>query len=434
MEALNGKKALVYGKGRSGTEMLNYLTAKGVKVTLTDDSSLPENLEKFCRDFDFAVVSPGIATTKPLVVQLRKKNVPVYSEIELAAQYAEGTLFAITGTNGKTTTTTLLGRILEEAGSFAVAGNIGVPLAAFCGKTKPQTKIALEVSSFQLELCRDFCPKYAALLNLAPDHLDRHKTVQDYYCCKAKIFENQKKTDFLVVNADDEKCVRLSEKARSKRFFFSATKKVVGTFMENGNIYFAKKHIRNAEKVAKIADFQLIGSKNLENLLAAVCLARLGGVKKKHIQNAIKAMKPLPHRLEEAGTVNGVRYINDSKATNIASTVADLKAFETPVVLLLGGSGKKEDYDTLFSSLGGFVKHCVLYGQERKALEKAAAKSNVPYQTVKAFDAAFAAAVKAAGIGDTVLLAPACASFDQFEHYEKRGERFKELVAKLKDQ
>jgi UDP-N-acetylmuramoylalanine--D-glutamate ligase len=446
---LNGKRVLVVGLGRSGVASALFLQSRGARVTVSDAKSedqlreqIPSLLdagiavetgahgERTFRNQDLIVVSPGVPVDAEPLVQARGLGQPVIGEIELASQFLPGPIVAITGSNGKTTTTTLVGEIIAASGSKTlVGGNIGNAAISLAEKATPETTIVLEVSSFQLETIRTFRPKVAVVLNVTPDHLDRHRTLKAYVDAKARIFENQQADDFAVLNADDPTCVELAERTRAQVFWFSREHEVEsGSFVRDGQIVFRGNGL--PQTVLAVPEIPLKGSHNLENVLAAVCASALMGCAPEKIRSAIINFKAVEHRLEYVATIGGVEYYNDSKATNVDATMKALQSFPKNIHLILGGKDKGSDYTVLNNLLRERVKSVYTIGA---AAEKV--QSHIKGTTQIVSSGTIESAVKQASAtaqpGDVVLLAPACASFDQFQSYEHRGRVFKELVAQL---
>jgi UDP-N-acetylmuramoylalanine--D-glutamate ligase len=445
---LKGKKVLVVGLGKSGLAAALFLRRKGAQVTVSDVRSaealgrdIPALLEQGImvesgghglltfRRQDLIVVSPGVPLDTPELVQVRNFGLPVMGELELAARFLKGRTLAITGSNGKTTTTTLCGEVLAAGGfDVRVGGNIGVPVIALVDGSRDDGWSVLEVSSFQLETTEQFHPEIAVILNITPDHLDRHGTFENYVAAKERIFANQTPDDALVLNADDESAKRCAVRARSRVYWFSRTRIVrQGAFVHEGDILFRADEHSAAEKILGIDAIPLKGDHNVENVLAAVCAARLAGVAPEAIRTAVEKFKAVEHRLEFVASVNGVDYYNDSKATNVDAAMKAIAAFPSGIHLILGGKDKNSDYTLMRPLLESRVKAVYTIGS---AAEKIEAQIRGAVRTVHAetLDAAVKTAAAAAHSGDVVLLAPACSSFDQFENYEHRGRVFKELV------
>src|SRR5437588_3951426 len=447
---LNGKRVLVVGLGRSGVASALFVKSRGAVVTVSDAKSedqlreeIPALLdqgiavetgghgERTFQNQDLSVVRPGVPVDAEPIMQARALGQNVIGEIELAAEFLQGEIVAITGSNGKTTTTTLTGEILASGGlKTLVGGNIGTPAISLVDQATPESVTVLEVSSFQLETVRTFHPNIAVVLNVTPDHLDRHRTLSAYVDAKARIFENQQPDDFAVLNADDPTCVELGGRTRAHVFWFSRKKEVeTGAYVGNGRIMFR----RNGAKVEVIPvnEIPLKGAHNLENVLAAICCGALLGCDAGKIRAAVRNFKAVEHRLEYVTTIRGVEYYNDSKATNVDATIKALESFPAGVHLILGGKDKGSDYTVLNELLRQRVRRVYTSGT---AAEKIRSQIKDAAEVVAAgsLDSAVKQAAASAQSGEVVLLAPACASFDQFQNYEHRGRVFKELVRGLK--
>ena len=452
MMELRGKRVLVVGLGKSGVASALFLKLRGARVTVSDTKTedelraeIPilldhgitvetgEHGERTFHGQDLIVVSPGVSVDALPIVQARTSGEPIIGEIELAAQFLPGRIVAITGSNGKTTTTTLTGEILTAGGlPTLVGGNIGTPAISLVERAKPDHIIVLEVSSFQLETIQTFRPKMAVILNITPDHLDRHRTFAAYAGAKARIFENQQADDFAVLNADDPNCVALAEGIRAHICWISRKKEVQqGASVQDGRIGF--RDAGGKREIMLVSEIPLKGAHNLENVLAAICAGALMGVKPEHIRRAVQQFKAVEHRLEYVATIRGVDYYNDSKATNVDATIKALESFPANIHLILGGKDKGSDYTVLNDLLRERVKRVYTIGAAAEKIEshiKGAAEI-VPAETL---DDAVRRAAAVAQAGDVVLLAPACASFDQFDNYEHRGRVFKEVVHTLAEQ
>jgi UDP-N-acetylmuramoylalanine--D-glutamate ligase len=450
---LNGKRALVVGLGKSGVASALFLKAQGARVTVSDTKSgdelhneIPVLLdhgitvetgghgERTFRGQDLIVVSPGVPVDAPPLVQARALGETVIGEIELAAQFLPGPIVAITGSNGKTTTTTLIGEIMTAAGFRAlVGGNIGTPAISLVERATPETAIVLEVSSFQLETIQKFRPKVAVVLNVTPDHLDRHRTFEVYTDAKARIFENQQASDFAVLNADDPTCVAMAGRTRAQVFWFSRQKEVQqGGWVRDGNIVFRDRS--GQREILQVSEIPLKGAHNLENVLAAVCAGALMGCAPEKIREAVRDFKAVEHRLEFVATIRGVDYYNDSKATNVDATIKALESFPANIHLILGGKDKGSDYTVLSELLRQRVKRVYTIGAAAAKIESQIVSSKgggAEIVHAETLENAVRKASAAALPGDVVLLAPACASFDQFKSYEHRGRMFKEIVRGL---
>jgi UDP-N-acetylmuramoylalanine--D-glutamate ligase len=383
--------------------------------------------ERTFREQDLIVVSPGVPVNAPLLVQARGLGEKVIGEIELAAEFFPGKIVAITGSNGKTTTTTLAGEILATGGlSVVVGGNIGTPAISLVDRATADTTAVLEVSSFQLETIQTFRPRIAVVLNVTPDHLDRHRTFAVYTDAKARIFENQRPDDFAVLNADDPTCVALAERTKAKVFWFSRKQEVKqGSYVREGQILF--RDAKRQQEVMLLHEIPLKGAHNVENVLAAVCVGTLSGVELGKIRKAVAAFKAVEHRLEYVATVRGVEYYNDSKATNVDATIKALESFPANIHLILGGKDKGSDYSLLNDLLRQRAKRVYTIGAAAAKIE-GQIKGAAEIVHAETLENAIKRASETAQAGDIVLLAPACASFDQFRSYEHRGKVFKDVV------
>ncbi len=450
---LNGKRVLVVGLGKSGVASALFMKAQGAKVTVSDTKSGDElrneipllldhgitvetggHGDRTFRGQDLIVVSPGVPVDAPPLVQARALGEAVIGEIELAAQFLPGPVVAITGSNGKTTTTTLVGEIMTAAGFPAlVGGNIGTPAISLAERARPDTVIVLEISSFQLETIQTFRPKVAVVLNVTPDHLDRHRTFEIYTEAKARVFENQQGSDFAVLNADDPTCVAMAGRTRAQVFWFSRQKEVQqGVWVRDRNIVF--RDGSGQREIMQVSEIPLKGAHNLENVLAAACAGTLMGCAPEKIREAVRDFKAVEHRLEFVATIRGVDYYNDSKATNVDATIKALESFPANIHLILGGKDKGSDYTVLNDLLRQRVKRVYTIGAAAAKIESQIVSSkNGGPEVVHAetLENAVRKGNAVAEPGDVVLLAPACASFDQFKSYEHRGKVFKEIVRAL---
>ncbi|MGO9865231.1 MAG: UDP-N-acetylmuramoyl-L-alanine--D-glutamate ligase [Terriglobales bacterium] len=446
---LHSKHVLVVGLGKSGVASALFLKSRGARVTVSDskpEAELRDQIlllleqgitvetgghgERTFRGQDLIVVSPGVPADAPQLVSARNLGEPVVGEIELAAQFLAGQIVAITGANGKTTTTALAGEIIA-AGNFPtlVGGNIGTPAISFVGQAGPSTWTVLEVSSFQLETIVEFRPRIAVILNITPDHLDRHKTFDNYVNAKARIFENQMPGDFTVLNADDPTTAGLSERTRAQLFWFSRKTEIAkGAYVRGANIYF--RDGSTEREIMPLAELPLKGAHNLENVLAGVSIAMLADCQPEQICRAVRNFKAVEHRLEFVARVAGVDYYNDSKATNVDATIKALESFPANIHLILGGKDKGSDYTVLHDLLRQRVKRVYTIGAAAAKIESQI-QDAAEIDPTETLENAVRRASASAVAGDVVLLAPACASFDQFQSYEHRGRAFKELVHSL---
>lgn len=445
---LKDKHTLVVGLARTGAASARFLAARGARVTVSElrpESAVSAEaaalrglgVEVECGGHkeasflaaDLVVLSPGVPLTLPALAKAREKGVEIISELELAWRFLRGTVVAVTGSNGKTTTAALLGRIFAQAGRHVqVGGNIGTPLISLVETACDDSVNVVEVSSFQLEAISSFRPRVAALLNITPDHLDRHASMSEYVAAKARLFGYQQGDDFAIFNADDSLSAELAPEVRAQRFWFSRQRRLdVGTFLENGWLAYSNASVR--EKVLPRGEIRLKGEHNLENVLAAVCAARLLAVPAEQIRAAVAGFEGVEHRLEFVTEINGVHYYNDSKATNVDAAVKAIQAFPGNLIVILGGKDKGGDFHPLRDLLRQRARYVLLIGAAR---EKIAAQlaNGFPTEIVETLPEAVARAAALAVPGDIVLLAPACASFDQFENFEHRGRVFKEEVGR----
>jgi len=449
MMELKGKKVLVVGLGKSGLAAALFLRRHGAQVTVSDVRSaealakdIPALLDAGImvetgghglltfRRQDLIVVSPGVSLNTPELAQVRSFGLPVIGELELASRFLKGRVVAITGSNGKTTTTALVGEILQKAGMPAlVGGNIGVPVIALIEETTEQTWSVLEVSSFQLESTQRFHPTIAVILNITPDHLDRHGTFENYAFAKERIFAAQDEQDAVVLNADNMRAAQAAGRSVAKVFFFSIEHSVLrGAWVEDGFVVFRQAKDEPIEKIIPLSSIPLKGAHNVENVLAAVCAARLAAATAAQIRTGIEGFRAVEHRLEYVATVNGVDFYNDSKATNVDATAKAVASFSTGIHLILGGKDKGSDYTQLAQLLHARVRAVYTIGSAAAKIESQL-RGIVTMESCETLDKAVSAAASAARPGEVVLLAPACSSYDQFENYEQRGKVFKELVS-----
>ena len=438
---MKGLRVGIIGAGRSGTAAARFLRGLGARVLLSESGRLNgprlpgiryETGKHTVRllESDLIIRSPGVPGHLPILKSIRQKRIPIWSELELASRYAKyRDLVAITGTNGKTTTTSLVGAIFKAARRRTlVAGNIGTPLSAVVHSTTAQSTIVLEVSSYQLEDIERFHPTISAILNVTPDHLEHHGTMRAYAGAKARLFENQSAGEVCVLNADDAWCRRLARRCKARIFWFSRKRKLQrGIFMDGSDIVVRWGKIHRRWTLVS----SLPGPHNVENMLAAVAITLAAGVKVHVIRRVLSRFKGVEHRLEVTRTLRGVRYINDSKGTNVDSTRVALASFSSPLVVIMGGQGKGSPYSPLVPLILSHVKRILLIGEDAPRIAKEL-KGTAPMDRVQTMRNAVARAAKVAGPGDVVLLSPACASFDQYRNYEERGRDFKALVWKLK--
>lgn len=438
------QKFLVAGMSKSGASSARFLLERGAEVYVYDDvvsdkitsvmnelASIgahivtAENYLDATQLCDILVLSPGIPIDNPLPVSFRKQNKSIIGEEELGALYLRATAIAVTGTNGKTTTVTMLNKILNEAGYKSTAcGNIGTPLVGEVENLGFNDFAVLEISSFQLETLSSLRPHIAVITNITEDHLNRHYNMENYVFLKSKILRNLRESEFAVLNYDDETVRGFASSVKAKTIYFSAREKVDGAYLSEGAIYFGN------EKYLEVQDMVLGGIHNVYNALACVAVAHILGLDKEQVANSLCSFKGVKHRIEEVATIGGVTYINDSKGTNVDATVKAIQTMNSPTVLLLGGKDKGYDYIPLFREIkDSKVIHTVLYGENRFKLLNSAIKSGFfGFSLCSEFYTAVRLSQFIAKSGQCVLLSPASSSFDSFANYEERGDAFKKLV------
>ena len=447
---LQGKRVLVVGLARTGVATALFCAGYGAMVTATDvksEEELRDTATKLAAagvtltlgpqaridlaGLDLVVVSPGVPAKLPLLEQARSQGISVWSEIELAWRFLRGKLIAITGSNGKTTTTALVAHILKTANiPTLVGGNIGTPLLARVEHSMDTTVTVAEVSSFQLETIDAFRPEIGVLLNLTPDHLDRHESFERYAAAKMRMFENQLERDFAILNADDPEVTRRMP-TRPHVYWFSRQKRVAqGAFLVDGQILFRTEGLE--VPLLRRDDIPLKGDHNVENVLAACAASYLAGADPASIAAGVKTFQGVEHRLEFVAQIDGVDFYNDSKATNVDASLKAIESFSGRLIVILGGKDKGTGYAGLREPLRQRASLVLLIGA---AAEKIASELEgaAAMERAGTIERAVEIAAQRARSGDVVLLAPACASFDQFENYEHRGRVFKELVARVKD-
>jgi UDP-N-acetylmuramoylalanine--D-glutamate ligase len=449
-----GQSVLVVGAGRSGIASARFLLARGARVILTDIKSrdalesdiaplldvaahsgelvlqLGRHQNESFGKCDLAVVSPGVPLTLSSFEACRKSGIPIIAEVELAYRHLKGTIIGITGSNGKTTTTTLVSELLTGAGLKGhAAGNIGVPLIDCVADSSPEDIYAVELSSFQLEGILEFRPRIGSILNLTPDHMDRYRGFEDYIAAKGRVFMNQKRTDVAVLNADDVRTAAMETVVRARPVLFSRLRALeCGAFIRNGRVIFrddgGERDLFARDAVA------LKGAHNLENVLAACAMAILAGAPPESLEESIRRFRGVEHRLEWVCELDGVQYFNDSKATNVDATAKSLEAFPGHILLIAGGRDKAGDFTVLRSLVRERVKHLVVLGEAAGKI-RTALSDVADIREAQSMQEAVSLCRGLARPGDVVLLAPACASFDMFRDYEHRGWAFKEAVRKL---
>jgi UDP-N-acetylmuramoylalanine--D-glutamate ligase len=450
LETLAGRRVAVVGLARSGVAAARLLNASGARVSASDAKPLAalgrealglrqHGIQLVADDAagagvagaELVVVSPGVPLDAPQVVRARHAGATVIGEIELAWRALEADTIAITGTNGKTTTTALTGALLaEQPRPVLVGGNIGTPLAGHALTFPADGIVVCEVSSFQLETTETFQPRVAVVLNVTPDHLDRHRTFEAYVDAKARIFANQTPSDCAVLNHDDAAARALAPRTRADVLWFSRQRTLDhGVFVRDG--WIAAKLNGHVETICPLSDIFLRGQHNVENVLAATACALWTGLAPDAIRRGIAKFRGVPHRIELVRDLHGVHYYNDSKGTNVASTIKALESFSERVVLIAGGVGKGQDFAPLAAAARGRVHQAVVLGQDGGKIAAALESAGIPVRPAVSIEAALHAARAAAAPGDVVLLSPACASFDMFDNFEHRGDVFRGLVKGL---
>jgi UDP-N-acetylmuramoylalanine--D-glutamate ligase len=444
---VNGKRVTVAGAARSGLAAAELLARRGALVTLSDArTDIPaaaalvrlgvalelggHQLATFT-GADLVVLSPGVSPEQPAVAAARERGVPVVAEIELASRWLQGRVIAITGTKGKSTTTALTGRMLETAGfRVAVGGNIGVPLSAQVAESTPDTFHVVETSSFQLEQIDTFHPWIAVMLNFSPDHLDRHPSADAYAAAKARVFENQDAGDWAVINADDPSVLELARRGRARQRLFARRAAIpAGTVIDDG--WIVDRTAAGAERLVPLDAIHLLGPHLVNDVMAAATVGAIAGASPVAMTAAVESFPGLEHAMELVADIGGVRFVNDSKATNVESALRSIESFDRGLVPIIGGRFKGGDLRLLRAPLATRAKAVVAIGEARPLVRDALAGA-VPVHEAGAFDEAVGRAYALAQPSGVVLLAPACASFDMFRDYADRGRRFKEEVKKLK--
>ena len=463
-----GRKVLVIGLARSGLAVANLLTTQGARVTVTDQKSKRElisnikklrkgirtilgrqdsvRLKKLISEYDLLVVSPGVPKENPLVERARKLKIPVLSEVEAAFNIAyerfdwktlpSPPVVAVTGTNGKTTTAELIGAVLRTEGrkDIIVAGNIGTPLSRVVGRIKRTTVLVLEISSFQLENVNTFHPYVAVVLNITPDHMDRHKTMTKYIQAKGNIFKKQTAEDFCILNAEDNRCRSLVRKAKSRVIFFSSKRA-----LRRGVYVKGRRMISNLDWNLKVPpdrgelsveDIRVPGPHNLENSLVAVAVGDIFGISRGKVREAIETFPGIEHRLEMVREIDGRRFINDSKATNVDACKRALETFPAPIVLIMGGYDKGSPYRPLINLVKEKVAALVLLGEAAPRIERELIGLAAIYR-VDGMREAVELSYSLSPPGSSILLSPACSSFDMYSDFEERGEDFKRWVREI---
>lgn len=449
----HGKTVLVVGLARSGVASADVLVKSGAHVLANDIKSHAELLEEvqllsaigaklylgmppdsLVSQVDFIVISPGVPIDSPFIEMARRSGKEVVSEIELAYRFCKAPIIAITGTNGKTTTTALTGEILRVSGfTTHVVGNIGIPFISKVNEILAHHKVVAEISSFQLEAIRFFKPFASAILNITEDHLNRHKTFENYVAAKARIFENAQNSDYVVLNADDDVVSGLSHRVNTKVLYFSRKKKLnYGAWIEDGRITVDLGDGKMS--ICHIDELLIPGDHNVENALAAVLLCAIAKAPYSEISRALKSFRGVEHRIELVDRIGGITFYNDSKGTNPDASIKAIKAMKGPTVLIAGGMDKGSSFDQLLSAFGSTVTYLVVLGETAEKITKTAKEAGFErVLRVKTLEEAVLGAYRAALPEGNVLLSPACASWDMFTDYEHRGRVFKDSVRKLRE-
>lgn len=459
MVTIQDKKVIVVGTGKSGIGSAVLLEKNGavpviydgnektdkdaVKAAVTEklgrDSKAQLYLGEFPRQItegvELAVLSPGVPIDADFVVYMKEQGIHIWGEVELAYHFAKGRVLAITGTNGKTTTTSLVGQIMQEYyDSVYIVGNIGNPYTDAAPLMREDTVSVAEISSFQLETIEDFHPQVSAILNITPDHLNRHHTMENYAAAKEAVTRNQTKEDFCILNYENAYTMDFGSRCPATVVYFSSAQKLEnGLYLDGGEIYLAKDGIPQRLLNVK-TDMRLVGVCNIENVMAAIGISMHAGVPMENILATVQRFAAVEHRIEYVATKKGVMYYNDSKATNTDAAIQGIKAMDRPTVLIGGGYDKGSAYDDWIHCFDGKVKKLVLIGQTREKIAECAVSCGFPKEDIlyeDTFAAALDACVREASSGDAVLLSPACASWGMFPNYEVRGEQFKEYVNQL---
>ena len=451
---LKDKRVLVVGSGISGIGAVEALHHAGARALLFDENEklniedvrakikpgieadvvIGVLSEEEKAGIELVVLSPGVPTDTALVEEFRKKGVKIWGEIELAYELGQGTVIAITGTNGKTTTTTLVGEIMAaHCKDVDVVGNIGNPYTLTALDATEETVTVAEISSFQLETIERFKPQVSAILNITPDHLNRHHTMENYAAAKEAVCKNQTKAEVCVLNYENSYTRDFGERCPARVVWFSSKKRLEdGFYLEGEEIFQAKNGV--SERLMNIHDMKLVGICNVENVMAAMAITLSCGVPMEEILSVVRAFHPVEHRIEFVATKRGVDYYNDSKGTNPDAAIQGIRAMDRPTVLIGGGYDKQSEYDEWIEAFDGKVKCLVLIGQTRERIAECARKHGLQdIVLADTFEEAFAVCVEKAQPGDAVLLSPACASWGMFPNYEVRGQRFKEMVCQMEE-
>ena len=444
-----GLEVTVLGLGKSGFAAANFLLEKGAKVKVSeiqDSPSLREKLaalerrgavgelgmhsENFVFSSQLLVVSPGISPHTPILKRAEEQNIPVIDELELGCCFCNAPIIAVTGTNGKSTTVKLIAHLLRRKVEVFEVGNVGIPFSGCVDKISRNSWVVMEISSFQLQRIKTLRPFISLVLNITPDHMDYHSDMEEYLRCKERIFLNQNGEDFAILNADDPLSYSLRKKVPSDRYYFSTRKRVKqGVYVEDNRVFECDG--KGKVEISDLDNFSLTGTHNLENCAAAVCAAHVIGLPRVDISEGLKSFRGLEHRTEKVATVRGIEFINDSKATNIDAVARAIQAHQSPLILILGGKEKGNDYSVLKELVKEKVKLLLLIGENKKHISQSLSDV-VSCRECASLQAGVQAAYERAVSGDKVLFSPGTSSFDMFRDYEHRGEVFKQIVKKLR--
>lgn len=446
MREYEGRKVLILGMARSGVSAAGLLSRAGAGVICADENAsldAPERLDnlelrlgpfknELLEDRDEIVLSPGIPSSHPFLRVAVEKGIPIVSELEIGYRFAEGPVIAVTGTNGKSTTVSMIEAILRKAGYDAVAaGNIGKPFCSVVERSGRDRIFVIEASSFQLETISDFKPEVAGILNLTPDHLDRYESEEEYYTAKTRIIENCDSGDYFFYNAGDSKCVEIASGFPGRAIAFSSRSGFEKGFSLEGDWLALASGSGVRRDIMKRDELKVIGLHNVENALAAIAAVDKYGIAPETCREALSAFKGLKHRMERVATIDGVDYFDDSKATNVEGTVMSLKDLDSPAILIAGGLAKGSDFGKLLA-VSDNILHAILIGSAAPLIEEAI-KGSVPSTRARTMMEAVTIAREKGRPGQYVVLSPACASFDMFRDYRHRGDVFRDAVAKIKD-
>lgn len=456
LENIRGKKVLIVGLGKSGIAAVQAMLKLGAEVSIQDSKPMDQVDKQLLHfltelpggknmglymgtrpadmsEFDMMILSPGVNPELDFVVEAEEEGVEIIGELEIAFRIGRGHFIGITGTNGKTTTTTLTGEIFKNFGRKThVVGNIGVAVISKSLDASEEDWLVTETSSFQLQTTKYFKPTVSAVLNLTPDHLNRHHTMEGYAEAKAKIFANQDASGYCVMNWDDGFCREMAKNCKAKVVPFSRKEELdFGAFVKDGELVL-KNEQGELVKFCRADELHIIGGHNVENALAAAAISYFAGIDAQVITDTLRKFGGVEHRIEFSGEIDGVKYYNDSKGTNVDATVTALRAIEKNIILIAGGDGKSQDFEPLIQQFNGSVKHMVLLGRDAGIIAAAADKYGFKdYTFAKNMNECVQIASQIAVAGDTVLLSPACASWDMYNNFEQRGDHFKECVARL---